>query len=292
MKEKKSGFVALIGRPSSGKSTLVNNICGYKISIVSKHPQTTRFLVKGIYNDDDSQIIFIDSPGFHNFNSNLNRGLTNLAVRNIQDADLILYLVDLSRDYGSEEDDIIKKLNGCEKKLVVVFNKLDIKKNNSKIREQVLSKLNTDKFIEISSQNGDNIDKLLNLIKNMLQEGPQYYPDDFVTDQTIPFRISEVVREKIFTNTSEEIPHSCYVEVEEFTVNENKIVANALVCVEADSQKGMLIGKNGSMIKKIGTEARIDLEEIFERKVNLFLNVKVNSNWRKNDNLLKRMFDI
>jgi len=290
--EKKVGFVSLIGRPSSGKSTLINTICGFKISIVSKHPQTTRFLVRGIFNDDDSQIIFVDTPGFHNFNSNLNRGLSNLAVRNLADCDLVLYLVDTTREFGDEENQIIEKLIGCQSRLIVAFNKIDDKNSKDSIKNIVKEKLKPKAFCEISGLNGKNIDILLKSIKECLDLGHIYYPEDYVTDQTIPFRITEVVREQIFNTTTEEVPHSTYVEVDSLDVKENNIKAYCTIYVEKDSQKGIIIGKGGKMIKTIGEKARISLKDIFEREVSLFLNVKLNLNWRKKDKLLKKMFQL
>ena len=296
MAEFKSGFVSLIGRPSAGKSTLINYICGYKVSIVSAHPQTTRFLVRGIYTNEAAQIVFIDTPGVHDFNSNLNRGLSNLAVRNIDEADLVLYVVDLTRKFGAEEQTIIDSLADVKQNVIVVFNKSDVVENDTGIMKEVLSRLNNAEclvpYIVVSSKHGKNMKDLVKLITEHLPEGPMYYPDDYVTDQTIPFRISEVVREKIFRNTGEEVPHSTYVEVEKLNVTDDKIVAHATVFTETESQKGILVGKGGSKIKKIGMQSREELAEIFERSVNLFLNVKVNPNWRKNDALLKKMFDI
>ncbi|MBQ3923129.1 MAG: GTPase Era [Spirochaetales bacterium] len=296
MAEFKSGFVSLIGRPSAGKSTLINYICGYKVSIVSAHPQTTRFLVRGIYTNEAAQIVFIDTPGVHDFNSNLNRGLSNLAVRNIDEADLVLYVVDLTRKFGAEEQTIIDSLAAAKQNVIVVFNKSDVAENDTGIMREVLSRLNVGEhsapYIIVSSKHGKNMKDLVKLITDHLPEGPMYYPDDYVTDQTIPFRISEVVREKIFRNTGEEVPHSTYVEVEKLNVTDDKIVAHATVFTETESQKGILVGKGGSKIKKIGMQSREELAEIFERSVNLFLNVKVNPNWRKNDALLKKMFDI
>ena len=296
MAEFKSGFVSLIGRPSAGKSTLINYICGYKVSIVSAHPQTTRFLVRGIYTNEAAQIVFIDTPGVHDFNSNLNRGLSNLAVRNIDEADLVLYVVDLTRKFGAEEQTIIDSLADVKQNVIVVFNKSDVVENDTGIMKEVLSRLNNAEclvpYIVVSSKHGKNMKDLVKLITEHLPEGPMYYPDDYVTDQTIPFRISEVVREKIFRNTGEEVPHSTYVEVEKLNVTDDKIVAHATVFTETESQKGILVGKGGSKIKKIGMQSRTELADIFERSVNLFLNVKVNPNWRKNDQLLKKMFQI
>ena len=291
--EKKSGFISLIGRPSSGKSTLINTICGYKISIVSNRPQTTQFIVRGIYNDNESQMIFIDTPGFHHFDSNLNRGLSNIAARTLDEGDLVLYLVDISRDFGEEEKSIIKKLKKIDKKIIIAFNKIDMDSTyKENIQKEIRESLKNADAIEISAKTEVNIKELKELIKKHLPYGPLYYPEEYVTDQSIPFRIKEVVREKVFLNTSEEIPHSIYVEVDSLDVKEEKIIAYATIFVERMSQKGMIIGKSGKMIKKIGEEARLDLQEILERKVNLFLNVKPHLNWRKDEKFLKKMFNL
>lgn len=289
--KKKSGFVSLIGRPSSGKSTIVNRICGYKISIVSKHPQTTRFLIKGIYNDKESQIVFVDTPGVHNFNLNLNRGLSTLAIKNLADGDLILYLVDLTREFGDEEQLIINELKQYEKKIIIAFNKLDNEKRTD-IKAKILEMLEPLDSVEVSALSGKNVTNLVKVIKSKLEYGDLYYPEDYVTDQSIPFRISEMVREQIFNNTVDEVPHSIYVEVNDLNVDEKRINARATIYVERDSQKGIVIGKAGSMIKKIGEKARHGLENIFDQKVNLFLDVKVNENWRKKEGFIKKMFDL
>jgi GTP-binding protein Era len=289
----KSGFVAVIGRPSAGKSTLINRICGFKVSIVSKHPQTTRFIVRGIYNDDTSQIIFIDTPGYHQFNSNLNRGLSNLAVRSLDEGDLILYLVDTTRPAGSEEQELIQILKNYENKLILVFNKMDHPHSHpSETREDLLRSLAPLENIEISGMTGKNVKKLLELLKKHLDNGPLYYPEDFVTDQNPELRISEIVREQVFLQTEEEVPHSCYVEVTKFDLTEKKLTAYADIFVERETQKGILIGSKGAMIKKIGQKARELLKEVFERDADLFLQIKVNKDWRKNDALLKKMFQL
>lgn len=293
MHNKKTGFISIIGRPSSGKSTLINKICNDKISIVSKHPQTTRFIIKGIYNDDDSQIVFLDTPGFHHFDSILNRSLSNLAIRNLDDGDLILYIVDLSRDLGEEENAIINYVSQYSDKLIVAFNKIDlVEKQNISLLSKIQKRLSALQYCVISAKNGENIDLLIKALKDNLKEGPLYYPDDYVTDQSIPFRIEEIVREKVFQLTSEEIPHSVYVKVVDLIENKNKIKATAKIFVEKNSQKGILVGKGGSMIKKIGILARKELEKIFDTQVNLFLSIIVDHKWKNNKTLLKKMFKL
>ncbi len=289
---KKSGFISLIGRPSSGKSTLINTICGYKISIVSDRPQTTQFLIRGIYNDKESQIIFIDTPGYHHFDSKLNRNLSKLSVKSLEEGDLILYLVDLTRDFGEEEESIIEKMKSTELQVIVAYNKVDIcdEEKSKAVKSKIKLGLNSKTTLDISAKTGEGVDKLLKIIKKFLPYGPNYYPEEFVTDQSIPFRIKEVTREKVFNNTIEELPHSVYVEVDSLDVKDEKIISRATIFVERNSQKGIVIGKEGSMIKKIGEEARLELQDIFERKVNLFLNVKLHKNWRKDEKFIKKRF--
>lgn len=286
----KSGFVSLIGRPSSGKSTLINTICGFKISAVSRHPQTTQFIIKGIYNDKEAQIIFIDTPGYHNYDSNMNRGLSNLAVRSLDDADLILYLVDLTREFGKEEEDITGILKNINKDIIIIYNKIDIDKKDNNIKKTIESRLKAKNSIEVSAKTGENINNLVKIIKNILPYGPLYYPVEYVTDQSIPFRIMEVVREKVFINTKDEIPHSIYVEVISLKEKNEKLISNAIIYVEKESQKSVLIGKEGKMIKKIGEEARHELSKILEKKIDLFLRIKLHHKWRKKDVFLKKKF--
>ncbi len=290
---KKTGFAVMIGRPSSGKSSLINKICGYKISAVSRLPQTTQYVIRGIYNDDQSQIIFVDTPGFHLFDSNLNRGLSNLAARTLSEGDVILYIVDLSRNFGNEEEAIIKKIKSQVLPVILVYNKSDIKNENSTALQNEIERYFTPEYkIEVSGLEGTNVEALVELIKSVLPEGPMYYPEDYVTDQTIPFRIKEIIREKICNLMNEEVPHATYVEIEKLDVDEKKITAYAVIFVERESQKGMVIGKGGAMIKTIGEQARVDLKEIFERNVNLFLNVKVHYKWKRKDNFLKKKFNL
>jgi GTP-binding protein Era len=271
---------------------LINTICGFKISIVSKHPQTTRFLVKGIYNDDESQIVFLDTPGYHHFNSILNKTLSGLAIKTLKEGDLILYLVDSTRECGEEERAILQNLKHFEKKVILVINKIDeIRDDNRKIEEEILKHINPICKVRISALKNTNVRDLIGEIKKNLGYGEMYFPEEYVTDQDMQFRISETVREKVFNNTGDEIPHSVYVEVESLKVASEKIIANAVIFVEKESQKGMVIGKGGVMIKRIGVESRNDLKEIFEKDIDIFLRVKVDLNWRKRDDFIKKIYD-
>lgn len=290
----KSGFVSLIGRPSSGKSTLVNAICGFNVSIVANKPQTTRFAIRGIYTEEEAQIIFIDTPGYHQHNAILNKNLSNLAVKTLGDGDLILYLLDVTREFGDEEQAIVEIVKHHQERLIVVCNKIDEApdfETTSTNFNEVKSQLTNCLYLAVSALEENGLRRLVDAIIDSLPEGPLYYPEEFVTDQSIPFRIEEVVRESIFSFTEEEIPHAVYVKVEDCEVSERKIIAHATVYVEKNSQKGIVVGKAGSVIKNIGSEARKKLETIFERKVNLFLQVKVHENWKKDEKFIKKMFN-
>lgn len=289
----KSGFVSLVGRPSAGKSTLMNTICGFKVSIVSPLPQTTRFAVRGIVTEPNYQIVFVDTPGYHKAESYLNRELTAVAEQTLKDGDLILYLVDLSRDFGEEEEAVVNLVRSYADKSVIVFNKIDNilnKPQDCNVFKEVNSRLPDVPYVFISAENGSGIKEMEEKIVSLLPNGPLYYPEEYVTDQSIPFRIEETVREKVFERTKEEVPHSVYVKTEDLSVTANKIKAYAAIYVDRESQKGIIVGKNGSVIKEIGSAARESLIEIFERKVQLFLTVKVHTNWKKNKKFVDKMF--
>lgn len=289
----KSGFVSLIGRPSSGKSTLMNTICGFKISIVSPLPQTTRFAVRGVVTEPNYQIVFVDTPGYHKAESYLNRELTAVAEQTLKDGDLILYLVDLSRDFGDEEEAIVNLVRLYIDKLIIVFNKIDTissKPQDCTVFKEVKSRLPDVPYVFISAENGNGIKEMEEKIASLLPNGPLYYPEEYVTDQSIPFRIEEIVREKVFERTKEEVPHSIYVKTENLNVTTGKIKAYAAIYVDRESQKGIIVGKSGSVIKEIGSAARESLIEIFERNVQLFLTVKVHANWKRDKKFIDKMF--
>lgn len=289
----KSGFVSLIGRPSSGKSTLMNTICGFKVSIVSPLPQTTRFAVRGVVTEPNYQIVFVDTPGYHKAESHLNRELTAVAEQTLKDGDLVLYLVDLSRDFGEEEESVVNLVHPYVNKAIIVFNKIDNisgKPEDCNVFKEVISRLPDVPYVFISAENGSGIREMEEKIASLLPSGPLYYPEEYVTDQSIPFRIEETVREKVFERTKEEVPHSVYVKTESLNVSADKIKAYAAIYVDRESQKGIIVGKNGSVIKEIGSAARESLAEIFERSVQLFLTVKVHANWKKDKKFVDKMF--
>ena len=287
----KSGFVTIIGRPNVGKSTLLNQILGQKIVITTDKAQTTRKRIKGIYTTDKGQIVFVDTPGVHKPLNKLGEFLLDETKISIPDADLILFLVDGSEPAGKGDRWIAENLLETEIPVIIVMNKVDKLKKPEKVEENLLSyKTLFQKnlpVVRVSAKTGRNIDTLINNIFKKLPEGELLYPEDVVTEETMRSVAEEVIREKILLNTSDEIPHSVAVKIEKYQETDeiDRIYAN--IFCETKSQKGILIGKGGSMLKKIGTEARLELEKIVEKKVFLGLEVKVEKDWRKKENSLK-----
>ena len=287
----KSGFAAIIGRPNVGKSTLLNKVLGQKIVIATDKAQTTRKRIKGIYTTPEGQIVFIDTPGVHKPLNKLGEFLLDEAKVAIPDADVILFLVDGSEPAGKGDRWIAQNLLETEIPVIIVMNKVDKLKNPEKVEENLLSyKTLFNKnlpVVRVSAKTGRNIDTLISEIYRKLPEGELLYPEDVVTEETMRSVTEEIVREKILLNTSDEIPHSVAVKVERYQEEEEIDRIRATIFCETKSQKGILIGKNGSMLKKIGMEARQDLEKIVEKKVFLGLEVKVEKDWRKKENSLK-----
>ncbi len=287
----KSGFVTILGRPNVGKSTLLNQVLGQKIVIATDKAQTTRKRIKGIYTTDKGQIVFVDTPGVHKPLNKLGEFLLDEAKIAIPDADLILFLVDGSEPAGKGDKWIAQNLLETEIPIIIVMNKVDKVKKQEKVEENLLSyKMLFDKnipIIRISAKTGRNIDTLISNIYKKLPDGDLLYPEDVVTEETMRSVAEEIIREKILLNTSDEIPHSVAVKIDRYQESDDidKIYAN--IYCETKSQKGILIGKNGSMLKKIGSEARLDLEKITEKKVFLGLEVKVEKDWRKKESSLK-----
>lgn len=287
----KSGFTAIIGRPNVGKSTLLNCILGQKIVITTDKAQTTRKRIKGIYTTEKGQIVFVDTPGVHKPLNKLGEFLLDEAKIAIPDADVILFLVDGSEQAGKGDRWIAENLLETEIPVIIVMNKVDKLKKPEKVEENLLSyKTLFDKnlpVVKISAKTGRNIDTLINNIFKKLPEGELLYPEDIVTEETMRSVTEEIIREKILLNTSDEIPHSVAVKVEQYQEEDQIDRIRAVIYCETKSQKGILIGKNGSMLKKIGMEARQDLEKIVEKKVFLGLEVKVEKDWRKKESSLK-----
>jgi len=287
----KSGFVAIIGRPNVGKSTLLNQILGQKIVITTDKAQTTRKRIKGILTTEEGQIVFIDTPGVHKPLNKLGEFLLDEAKVAVPDADAILFLVDGSDPAGKGDRWIAQNLLQTNIPVIIVLNKVDKVKKTEKIEENLLSYQNLFEeklpVVRISAKTGRNIDTLIKNIFRKLPEGELLYPDDVVTEETMRDVTEEIIREKILLNTSDEIPHSVAVKVEKYSEQEEIDKIYAKIYCEHKSQKGILIGKGGSLLKKIGTEARLELEKIVEKKVFLQLEVKVEKDWRKKDNILK-----
>lgn len=288
----KSGFVTIIGRPNVGKSTLLNQILGQKIVITTDKAQTTRKRIKGILTNEKGQIVFVDTPGVHKPLNKLGEFLLDEAKIAVPDSDVVLFLVDGSDPAGKGDkwiaENIIAK---TEMPVIIVLNKLDKIKKLQKVEENLMSyKTLFEKnypTIKISAKTGRNIDTLLENIYKKLPEGELLYPEDVLTEESMRDVASEIIREKILLNTQDEIPHSIAVMIDNYKEEENVDKIYATIFCEHKSQKGILIGKNGSLLKTIGTQARLELEEIVEKKVYLELTVKVEKDWRKKDKTLK-----
>lgn len=287
----KSGFTAIIGRPNVGKSTLLNKILGQKIVIATDKAQTTRKRIKGIYTTNEGQIVFIDTPGVHKPLNKLGEFLLDEAKVAVPDADLILFLVDGSEPAGKGDKWIAQNILQTDIPVIIVMNKVDKTKKLEKIEENLLTyKTLFEKnypVVRISAKTGRNIDTLLKNIFKALPEGEMLYPEDIVTEETMRDVTEEIIREKILLNTSDEIPHSVAVKVDRYQETDDIDRIYATIFCETKSQKGILIGKGGSLLKKIGTEARLELEKIAEKKVFLGLEVKVEKDWRKKQLSLK-----
>ncbi len=279
--EKKVWYVAIIGRPNAWKSTFVNTLIWEKISITTDVPQTTRKRVLAIFNDEESQIIFFDTPWIHKSEKKFNEQINNVAISSFKDAEAILYFIDSSRKWWEEEEYIKKILEMVNKPVLKVYTKTDLApKINIPEWEDIL---------KISSVSKDGFDILLKRIKSYLKMWPMLFPDDYYTKQDIYFRISEINREKAFIHTREELPHSVFIWVDEINEEDDLLKIVAYIYTETDSQKYIVIWKNWSLIQTIWKEARIELEKIFWKKVFLALRVKVKKNWRKDDRVVKEI---
>lgn len=288
----KSAFITLIGRPSAGKSTLMNELCGHKISIVAPSPQTTRNRVRGILTDTRGQLVFIDTPGYHISDKKLNLKLKTVSVSALEDADLILYVIDLSRRSGEEEEKLKNLLKRFNEKLIIAVNKTDIPDKNSKSIINDLEEVFPDAAIlPVSALKAEGLEDLKMVLFDKAPEGEKMYPDEFFTDQEPEFRASEIIREKAINRVKEELPHAIYVEIADMEVSDDGKVLwiRAFLIVERESQKGIVVGKGGVGIKAIRVSAQKELNSIFPYRVNLDLRVKANSKWRRNDQLLKKL---
>ena len=286
----KVGVVSIVGRPNAGKSTLLNAIIKEKVSITSDKPQTTRNNIQGIYNDDECQIVFIDTPGVHKPVNKLGKFLNN-ETYSAFDTDIILFLVDSSKPFGKGDEFILDKIKEYDSKVFLVLSKID-KVKKDELYDLIMSykdKYNFDEIIPVSGLKDNNVEELLNVIKSYLNEGTPYYANDLYTDQSVKFMVSEIIREKIFRKTDKEIPYSTTVIIENYDENKSRVVINACIVVERDAVKKIIVGKSGSMIKEIGINAREDIEKLVGKRVDLELFVKTVNNWRDKDKLLAEL---
>lgn len=287
----KSGFIALIGRPNAGKSTLLNTLMQQKIAIVSDKPQTTRNVIRGIRTDENSQIIFIDTPGIHKPQHELGRQMNKGSYTTLHDVDIIYYLVDATEKFGPGDMFVIELLKSTQTPVFLILNKID------KLKKQVMIELLSQwseryefaEVIPVSALTSDNSDRLIEVTKGYLSDSMQYYPNDQVSDYPEAFLMAEVIREKVLQLTHQEIPHSIAVLIENTEQNENSIDIRAAILVERDSQKGIIIGKNGSMKNEINKRASMELRSLLQMKVHLELFVKVETDWR---NRTRQLIDL
>ena len=287
----KSGFIALVGRPNVGKSTLLNAIMGRKIAITSDKPQTTRNIIQGIYTDDDSQMIFIDTPGIHKPKNRLGKILNKEAYISMDDVDIILFLVDITENLGKGDKFIIDLFKNTSKPVILVINKIDRLPKSEILHkiEEYKDLYDFDEIVPVSAVKGDNIDRLISVLKGKLTDNIKYYEDDVVTNVSNSFMISEIIREKILELTHEEVPHSVNVVTEDISYDKNVVNIKAMIVIDRENLKRIIIGKQGTMIKEIGRRARIEIEELLGKKVYVELFGKVIEKWRDREKYLNEI---
>ncbi len=285
----KSGFAALIGRPNVGKSTLMNRLIGQKIAITSRKPQTTRNRIQTVYTSDEGQIVFVDTPGIHKAKNKLGDYMVNIAEKSLKGVDVVLWLVEPTDYIGAGEQHIIEQLKRVKAPIILVINKVDTVK-----REQLLGyidayrkQLDFAEIVPVSALKGENTDTLIEQIMKYLPYGPAFYDEDTITDQPTRQIVAELVREKVLRSIDEEIPHGVAVVVENMKYTKKMVNIDATIICEKDSHKGIIIGKGGAMLKKIGSLARPEIEDLLEKQVNLQLWVKVKKDWRDSDYLIR-----
>lgn len=285
----KSGFVTLIGRPNVGKSTLMNYLIGQKIAITSNKPQTTRNRIQTVLTTDEGQIVFVDTPGIHKAKNKLGEYMVNVAEKTLNEVDVVLWLVEPTTFIGAGEQHIAKQLQRVKTPVILVINKVDSVK-----REEILPAIAAYKdiydfadIVPVSARSGDNTDELLRVIMKYLPYGPQFYDEDTVTDQPERQIVAELIREKALHSLQDEIPHGIAVAIDRMNMQNKVMHIDATIICERDSHKGIIIGKQGSMLKKIGSTARYEIERMLDCKVNLKLWVKVKKDWRDSEFLMK-----
>ena len=287
----KSGFIALVGRPNVGKSTLLNAIIGKKVAITSDKPQTTRNIIQGIRTDEDSQMVFVDTPGINKPKNKLGKILNKQAYFSVNDVDVILFLVDITESLGKGDMFVIDVLKNVRVPVILVINKID-----KLPKEEILKKIdeykdlyNFDEIIPVSARKKDNVDRLIAVLKTKLTDNIKYYDDEIYTDKPINFIVSELIREKILELTFEEVPHSVSVVTDLMEYNKDAVNIKATIVVDRENLKRILVGKNGSMIKEIGTRARMEIEPLLKKNVYLELFVKVIPKWRDREKFLNEI---
>lgn len=285
----KSGFVSLIGRPNVGKSTLMNCIIGQKIAITSNKPQTTRNRIQTVYTSEEGQIVFLDTPGIHKAKNKLGSYMVNVAERSLQDVDVVLWLVEPGDYIGAGERHILEKLKKVKAPVILVINKIDTVKKETLLQviDRYRKEMDFVEIVPVSALKADNTGELISCIMKYMPYGPAFYDEDTVTDQPERQIVAELVREKALHCLAEEIPHGIAVSIEAMKYKKKIMEIEATIICEKDSHKGIVIGKQGQMLKKIGSRARYDIEKMLECKVNLKLWVKVKKDWRDSDFLLK-----
>lgn len=288
MNTHKAGFVNIVGKPNAGKSTLLNRLMGEKLAIVTQKAQTTRHRIFGIYNEEDLQIVFSDTPGVLDPKYGLQEKMMDFVKDSLQDADIFLFIVDIN-DKTEPSEFLIEKMNKIPVPVLILINKIDV--SNQQSLEEVIdfwhNKIPKAEILPISAIEGLNTELILPKLKSLLPENPPYYDKDQFTDKSERFFVNETIREKILLNYEKEIPYSVEVVTEMFKEKEGIIFIDSIIYVERDSQKGIIIGHKGEAIKKVGTQARLDLEKFFAKKIHLNLFVKVKKDWRRNDRDLK-----
>ena len=284
----KVGNVSIVGRPNVGKSTLTNALIGLKVAITSDKPQTTRNNIRGIYNDEDSQIVFLDTPGIHKPKSKLGKYLNKSSYSSLDEADLVLFMVNAKEKLGTGDEFVLEKAKESGKPIFLIINKVDLIKKEDLIG--IINEYNElykfDEIIPISALKEKNIEELIKTIKDYLPEGERIYDEDEYVDKPVKFLVAELIREKVLRKTNEEVPHAVTVVVENYEENKTSVHINALVIVERESLKKILVGHSGTMIKEIGIDARKDIEELVNKRVYLDLLVKTVNNWRDRDKYL------
>ncbi|WMZ73095.1 GTPase Era [Staphylococcus pseudintermedius] len=292
MSEYKSGFVTIIGRPNVGKSTFVNRVIGRKIAIMSDKAQTTRNKIQGVMTQQDAQIVFLDTPGIHKPKHKLGDYMMKVAKNTLSEIDAVMFMVNVNEEIGRGDEYIMEMLKTVKTPVFLVLNKIDLVHPDALMPriEQYQRYMDFAEIIPISALEGHNVDHFINVLKSYLPEGPQYYPDGQISDHPEQFVVSELIREKILQTTSEEIPHAIGVNVERMTQeSEDRVHIEAVIYVERDSQKGIVIGKGGKKLKEVGKRARLDIEHLLGSKVYLDLWVKVQKDWRNKSSFIKQM---